>query len=71
MLAEYAASRRKAADGDAGRAAAGFVTKLLKKRLFSSPKAFAETVETHLKPCPLGPGKPGQPRNRELASSGP
>ncbi len=49
MLAEYAASRRKAATGDAGRAAADFVTTLLKKRMFSSPKAFAETVETHLK----------------------
>jgi superfamily II DNA or RNA helicase len=48
MLAEYASSRRKAAGGDAGRAAADFVTTLLKKRLFSSPKAFAETVETHL-----------------------
>ena len=49
MLAEYAASRRKAGGGDAGRAAADFVTTLLKKRMFSSPKAFAETVETHLK----------------------
>ena len=49
MLAEYADSRRKAAGGDAGRAAADFVTTLLKKRLFSSPKAFAETVETHLR----------------------
>jgi superfamily II DNA or RNA helicase len=49
MLAEYAASRREAAGGgDAGRTAADFVTTLLKKRLFSSPKAFAETVETHL-----------------------
>jgi len=49
MLAEYADSRRKAAGGDAHRTAADFVTTLLKKRLFSSPKAFAETVETHLK----------------------
>src|SRR6266700_7079041 len=49
MLANYAASRRKAAAGDAGRVAADFVTTLLKKRLFSSPKAFAETVETHLR----------------------
>jgi superfamily II DNA or RNA helicase len=49
MLSEYAASRRKAAGGDAGRLAADFVTTLLKKRLFSSPKAFAETVERHLK----------------------
>ena len=51
LLSEYAASRREAAArqaGEAGIAAANFVTTLLKKRLFSSPKAFAETVETHL-----------------------
>jgi superfamily II DNA or RNA helicase len=48
MLAEYAASRRKGAQGEAGKAAADFVTTLLKKRMFSCPKAFAETVETHL-----------------------
>jgi superfamily II DNA or RNA helicase len=47
MLAEYAASRRKSAVGEAGKVAADFVTTLLKKRMFSSPKAFAETVETH------------------------
>ena len=47
LLTEYAASRRKAAGGEAGQAAADFVTTLLKKRLFSSPKAFAETIETH------------------------
>ena len=49
LLAEYAVSRRKAAGGDTGRPAADFVITLLKKRLFSSPKAFAETVETHLR----------------------
>ena len=49
MLADYVTSRRKAAAGDSGRSAADFVTTLLKKRMFSSPKAFAETVETHLK----------------------
>ncbi len=48
-LAEYADSRRRSATGEAQRTAADFVTTLLKKRLFSSPKAFAETVETHLK----------------------
>jgi hypothetical protein len=51
LLQEYAVSRREAARrqaGNAGQAAADFVTTLLKKRLFSSPKAFAETVETHL-----------------------
>jgi superfamily II DNA or RNA helicase len=49
LLAEYAASRRKAAGGETGAAAADFVITLLKKRLFSSPKAFAETIETHLR----------------------
>jgi superfamily II DNA or RNA helicase len=49
LLCEYAASRGQSADGDAGRAAADFVTTLLKKRMLSSPKAFAETVETHLR----------------------
>ena len=51
LLTEYATSRRDAArrqSGDAGAAAANFVIMLLKKRLFSSPKAFAETIETHL-----------------------
>ncbi|WP_194821973.1 DISARM system SNF2-like helicase DrmD [Micromonospora sp. S-DT3-3-22] len=48
QLSRYAASRRTNADGRAGEIAADFVTTLLKRRLFSSPKAFAETVETHL-----------------------
>ncbi|MFC6080451.1 DISARM system SNF2-like helicase DrmD [Sphaerisporangium aureirubrum] len=44
LLTRYAASR----SAGSGRAAPDFVVSLLKKRLFSSPKAFAETVETHL-----------------------
>ncbi|MEV6983214.1 DISARM system SNF2-like helicase DrmD [Sphaerisporangium sp. NPDC051017] len=47
-LARYAQSRREVAHGNAQKTAADFVTTLLKKRLFSSPKAFAETVEKHL-----------------------
>lgn len=48
-LAEYARSRRgDQGAGKAGRTAADFVTTLLKKRFLSSPKAFAETVHTHL-----------------------
>lgn len=53
-LTAYAASRR--GQGGAGnqpgavaqRTAADFVTSLLKKRFLSSPKAFAETIDTHL-----------------------
>ena len=44
-----AGAKARAAAGDAGAAAANFVITLLKKRLFSSPKAFAETIETHLR----------------------
>ncbi len=47
-LNRYAASRRSNAEARAGEVAADFVTTLLKRRLFSSPKAFAETVDTHL-----------------------
>jgi len=45
LLSRYAESRRSQDTP----AAADFVTSLLKKRLFSSPKAFAETIETHLR----------------------
>ncbi|WP_200797677.1 DISARM system SNF2-like helicase DrmD [Streptoalloteichus hindustanus] len=48
LLNRYAQSRREAAGAKAQRIAADFVTTLLKRRLFSSPKAFAETVEKHL-----------------------
>jgi hypothetical protein len=48
LLRTYAESRRGRADGATQRTAADFVTTLLKRRLFSSPKAFAETVEVHL-----------------------
>ncbi|WP_370011845.1 DISARM system SNF2-like helicase DrmD [Nocardiopsis sp. LDBS0036] len=62
-LVEYAQSRR----GRTGRAhAADFVTTLLKKRLFSSPKAFAETVRTHLATMS---GKTGEVRERELPAA--
>ena len=53
-LTAYATSRRE--QGGTGnrpgavaqRTAADFVTSLLKKRFLSSPKAFAETIDTHL-----------------------
>jgi len=48
LLRDYAASRRAASATAAARTAAEFVTTLLKRRLFSSPKAFAETMDVHL-----------------------
>jgi superfamily II DNA or RNA helicase len=48
-LSEYARSRRGGGAGRAERTAADFVTTLLKKRFLSSPKAFAETIDVHLK----------------------
>ncbi|HEY3261133.1 MAG TPA: DISARM system SNF2-like helicase DrmD, partial [Pseudonocardiaceae bacterium] len=48
LLRSYAAGRRATARDAGGRVAAEFVTTLLKRRLFSSPKAFAETIDVHL-----------------------
>ncbi|WP_156725261.1 DISARM system SNF2-like helicase DrmD [Streptomyces apocyni] len=48
-LAAYARSRSGGGSGGAERTAAEFVTTLLKKRFLSSPKAFAETIDVHLK----------------------
>ncbi|MEU1785904.1 DISARM system SNF2-like helicase DrmD [Streptomyces sparsogenes] len=48
-LSAYARSRRERGDSNAERTASDFVTTLLKKRFLSSPKAFAETVDVHLK----------------------
>lgn len=60
-LNEYARSRRNAAGGDPSkRQAAGFVTLLLKKRFLSSPRAFADTLETHIG---TALGKAGQRRH--------
>lgn len=46
-LREYAQARQRDAGDDAGRTATEFVLKLLKKRLFSSPAAFAATLARH------------------------
>src|SRR5262249_37295594 len=46
-LREYAASRQLDAGEQAGQTATEFVLKLLKKRLFSSPAAFAATLAKH------------------------
>jgi superfamily II DNA or RNA helicase len=49
LLREYTKARSRAAGKDkAARQAADFVTLLLKKRLFSSPAAFAGTLGVHL-----------------------
>ena len=47
LLQEYADLRRQAAGDEPGRMAAEFSLKLLKKRLFSSPAAFAHTLDVH------------------------
>jgi superfamily II DNA or RNA helicase len=49
LLEEYAELRRRSAHDEAGRMAAEFSLKLLKKRIFSSPAAFARTLEVHRK----------------------
>jgi superfamily II DNA or RNA helicase len=46
-LVEYSQLRQEAAKGEGDRYATEFVLKLLKKRLFSSPAAFAQTLEKH------------------------
>ncbi|MDQ3578432.1 MAG: DISARM system SNF2-like helicase DrmD, partial [Actinomycetota bacterium] len=48
LLRSYAVSRRESARDAGQRHAVDFVTTLLKRRLFSSPKAFAETIDVHL-----------------------
>jgi len=48
LLKQFAALRRKRLTSQRGRKAADLVTLLLKKRLFSSPAAFAHTVAVYL-----------------------
>lgn len=48
-LKAYTESRRKQARSLTSETAADFVTILLKKRLFSSPRAFHETLQQHLR----------------------
>lgn len=68
LLDEYSAARRKAAGGDrTGRRAADFVTLLLKKRLFSSPIAFAKTLEVHRQTLAASASKRTASRQLEAA----
>lgn len=47
MLVEYSELRQRSGRVDGARYATDFVLKLLKKRLFSSPAAFARTLDRH------------------------
>ncbi|AFZ67165.1 DISARM system SNF2-like helicase DrmD [Deinococcus peraridilitoris] len=47
VLSEYAKSRLETSSGTRHEYATSFVLKLLKKRLFSSPRAFARTLAAH------------------------
>ncbi len=49
VLQKYTGLRRKRAGSKSSKTATDFVTLLLKKRLFSSPKAFLETLREHMR----------------------
>ncbi|GBL39620.1 RNA polymerase-associated protein RapA [Nitrospirota bacterium] len=53
-LTDYCASREHAADGTGSSFGTAFVNQLLKKRLFSSPAAFASTLEKHISSLSVG-----------------
>lgn len=57
LLAEYTRLRRESANGEAREYATTFVLTVLKKRLFSSPAAFALTLEKHRQTLARGPEK--------------
>lgn len=65
-LMEYASLRQAAAKNDPGRHATDFVMKLLKKRLFSSPAAFAMTLEKHRRSVDARAARGGEPEERQL-----
>lgn len=57
LLDEFAALRRRRLTSKRGKAATDLVTLLLKKRLFSSPRAFAHTVGIYLETVQARTGK--------------
>jgi superfamily II DNA or RNA helicase len=57
LLVDFASLRRKRLDTRRGRASVDLVTLLLKKRLFSSPRAFAHTVRVYLETVQAKAGK--------------
>jgi superfamily II DNA or RNA helicase len=67
LLKEFAALRRRKLTSKRGRASVDLVTLLLKKRLFSSPRAFANTVGKYLDTVERRSGKYKQdPRFDEI-----
>ncbi|RKN26197.1 DISARM system SNF2-like helicase DrmD [Micromonospora musae] len=58
LLTEFAELRRKRLNSQRGRKATDLVTLLLKKRLFSSPAAFAHTVRVYLDTLATKKGSP-------------
>lgn len=58
-LDDYCASREKDANGSGNGFGTAFVNRLLKKRLLSSPAAFASTVEKHV--ASLSEARPAKP----------
>jgi superfamily II DNA or RNA helicase len=63
LLDEFAVVRRKRLTSRRGRAATDLVTLLLKKRLFSSPRAFAHTVGIYLETVQARTGKPARAKS--------
>jgi len=70
LLTEYIARRREAGRGSAGGAATDFVTSLLKKRLLSSPLAFANTVSQHLATMTARTDGAGEDADRQVRDAG-
>ena len=64
-LQDYAELRSKGDDGETDAFASQFLMKLLKKRLFSSPEAFRQTLEAHLESIARGSGAKAKPRTRQ------
>ena len=65
LLAEFTALRRARTARRTGRKAVDLVTLLLKKRLFSSPAAFAHTVGVYLETLERRSGRPVPPQRDE------
>jgi superfamily II DNA or RNA helicase len=66
LLDEFAQLRRKRLTSKRGKAAVDLVTLLLKKRLFSSPRAFAHTVGVYLETVQARAKKPGSASNDDV-----